>query len=755
MNISTVVSPRLEAGGARVVFERDADGFGYHLEVLEDAGWRRVTAEHNALIAGPSFDLRPQRIAVDGDCLELSGVKDLPDGRHYAWEGSVEPVPGTSWFHWVVVVSSSGFAIGPSGAVEPQIALDLGPLPPYERGDHVWFKTLVQNPTQWNGEARGNDFPALSYYDPYLEASFQMFFDLTPMTWMGPETIKRFQGYRCGLRRLDHGHPAAELGLLAEAQGGHRFPAGSQVFSWYVSVRHLSDDPASPREQDALVSLVSDCLPLLPPVDGYWPEHSRSWRALADGCADDLLDEQHSWGSDDSGEYLRSYVDGHSEAWAVTVAARGRTYEGDGPCLEAALWALDPLDDLARSLGADRYPELRSRLRAFIGAELRRPRCAILRGRTERPLPIGTWQYVYLLAEVWRLFSESDDPSLRALIRAEIDGVLVPLAHAVAHLFPLQFDKASLTPVGPGSAYPVAGTYALLMLDVAAATGEARYRHEAERALRALANVPVDAALQEVFLIAHAMDAADRLSTPTGDEEWVRAREYFRAQTLRMMYWYDDATSPRTAEVRHLGMFQACAAIEYPAFFENIEVAARLATTAAGEADPSGTLRLLDRARRTNQSFLPVCSPDLYGPMPLSHIPFEEVPILEGPNDAGFLGQEIYGAGFVFRAHLLWDALARADHPEVMVVSTDSYRGDRTARPSRFAFLAYNSTAAPVDTRIAFPCLAVGTTGNVQVSLSGADAGSRRVAPGQEVPLALPPAGWARLTLEVEGSHDR
>ncbi|HET9126611.1 MAG TPA: hypothetical protein VFN73_00890, partial [Propionibacteriaceae bacterium] len=217
----------------------------------------------------------------------------------------------------------------------------------------------------------------------------------------------------------------------------------------------------------------------------------------------------------------------------------------------------------------------------------------------------------------------------------------------------------------------------------------------------------------------------------------------------------DDATSARTAQVRHLGMFQACAAIAYPAFFENIEVAARLASTAAGERDPSDTLRLLDRSRRVNQSFLPVCSPDMYGPMPLDHIPFEEVPILEGPHDAGFLGQEIYGAGFIFRAHLLWDALARADHPEVMVVSTDSYRGDRTGRPSRFAFLAYNSTSVPVDTGIAFPCLAAGTTGTVQVSLPGADAGTRRVAPGQEVRLTLPPGGWARLTLEVEGSHDR
>ena len=755
MNAPDRTSLRLEAADGRVVFQPGADGFGYHLEVRDAGGWHRVSAEHNSLVSGPSFGLRPQRVELDGDALTLSGSRTVPDGHHYDWHGRVEPVPGTRWVHWLVVVESAGFPIGAAGAVEPQIALDLGPLPPYERGDHVWFKTLVQNPTQWNNEGRGNDFPALYYYDPYLKAQFQMFFDMTPMSWMGPDTIKRFQGYRCGLRRIDHGHPAAEIGLLAEAQGGRRFPDGRQVFSWYTSVRYRSDEPTPPREQDALTALVSDCLALLPPVDGHWPARARSWRELADGCAVDLMDDEHCWGSDDAGEFLRAYVDGHSDAWASTAAARGRTYDGDGPCLEAALWALDPLEDLARSLDIDPHPQLRGRLRAFITSELRRPRCAILRGRPDQPLFIGTWQYVYLLAEVWRLVDGSDDHELRQLIRREIDTVLVPMAHAVAYLFPLQFDKGSLTAVGPGPAYPVAGTYALLMLDVAAATGGSGYQREAERALRALAHVPIDAALQEVFLIAHALDAADRLYALTGDQEWVRARRYFRAQTLRMMYWYNDLTSPRTSLSHQLGMFLACANIGYPAFFENIEVAARLAATAGGEDDPSDTLRILDRARRVNQSFMPVCSPDMYGPMPLGYIPFEDVPILEGPNDAGFLGQEIYGAGFTFRAHLLWDAFAVADHSEVMVLNTDSYRGAPASPPTQLHFFAYNSTAGTVDSEVTFPCLTNGGESSVEVSSEAGTVLSRTVAEGRGTRLTLPAGGWARLTLSLDHAHAR
>ncbi len=329
------------------------------------------------------------------------------------------------------------------------------------------------------------------------------------------------------------------------------------------------------------------------------------------------------------------------------------------------------------------------------------------------------------------------------------------MAHAVAYLFPLQFDKASLSAVGPGPAYPVAGTYALLMLDVAAATGASSYRLEAERALRALSHVPIDAALQEVFLIAHALDAADRLFTLTGEGEWLRARRYFRAQTLRMMYWYNDLTSPRTALSRQLGMFLACANIGYPAFFENIEVAARLAATVGGEDDPSDTLRILDHARRTNQSFMPVCSPDMYGPMPVAFIPFEDVPILEGPNDAGFLGQEIYGAGFTFRAHLLWDAFAVADHSEVMVINTDSYRGIPASAPARLHFLAYNSTSTSLDAEVGFPCLAGGGTGSVEVSSDAGILTGRSVAEDRGIGLTLPPGGWARLTLSLDHDHVR
>ena len=283
--------------GSRLVFTPGQKGYGFHVEVADGAGWRRVSAEDNTLVAGESFDLRPTQITGSPDSLVISGSG--PEGAEgaYTWAGTVAPVPGTDWFHLRIVLDSGGFAIGPARSVEPQIAVNLGPLPPYERGDHVWFKTLVQNPTSWNGEGSGNDFPALSYYDPYLRTQFRMFFDMTSMSWMSKDTIARFYGYSCGFRRLyEGGAPAAEIGLLAHAQSGQRFPAGPQVFSWYLAAKHLAGEPTPPSEQDALADLVGSALPLLRSSTGYWPERASSWADFAAGCAADLMSTEHSWG---------------------------------------------------------------------------------------------------------------------------------------------------------------------------------------------------------------------------------------------------------------------------------------------------------------------------------------------------------------------------------------------------------------------------------------------------------------------------
>lgn len=84
--------------------------------------------------------------------------------------------------------------------------------------------------------------------------------------------------------------------------------------------------------------------------------------------------------------------------------------------------------------------------------------------------------------------------------------------------------------------------------------------------------------------------------------------------------------------------------------------------------------------------------------MPLQYVPYEELPLADGIVDAGFLGQEIYGFGWTFRAWLLWEGYAVAGDREVVVVNTDSYReGGESLR-----FFVYNGTIREVATTVRF-----------------------------------------------------
>jgi len=731
----------MDARSATTQIRLEADRPGLvRLGVRDGDGWRDVTP-WSRLVAGESFGMAGWSVAPEGDSVGFRGTGT--DG--VVWQGQVRPVGETGWVCLDVTVTSDGFPIN-RGRPEPELVLDLGPLPPYDRGDQVWFTTVVENPTRW-GATRGNDFPACYVYDPYLGAEIEMFFDMTAMAWMGPDTMARFLDYRCGWERDYAAGARARFGLIGERSSGGRFPAGRQRFVWYVLARHRPERPAGaggakrlPTEAEALVRLVDDCL-LLPP----WPEEPpaerlASWEDAAHGTARDLMDTDHCWRRDGHGEHLTGYVDGRSEAWVAALEARGGRFDGTGPCLDAATWALGPLDQLARLVPDARWDGLRERCWGFVSRELALPRCHAMSGTSDRPRPIGTWQYVYQVADAWHLCAARGEAGLAERLKAEVDDVMIPLATQCAYLFPLEFDKSTLGRTGPGHNHPVAGLFALLMLDLYEHHGDAAYLAHAKAALRTLLNLPIDDVSQEVFLMAHAVDAADRLSRLDAGGGWQEARRYFQAQLLRMMYWYDDQTTPAGAAATHRGLFQACATISYPAFLENIEVDARLAATVTTADDPLAVLRILDLGRRANLAYLPALTAVPHPDLPLGHIPLEELPMLEGAG-AGFIGQEIYGAGMVFRAHLLWDALAYADRPEIQVVNASPYWGPPAGKGGH-VFVVHNPTSSPQAFQIRLPIAGAGRVGVTS------DLTTRHRADADGFAAELPAHAWARLQVE-------
>jgi hypothetical protein len=180
----------LECRDMQLVFDKVADGYGYRINVRDGERWRPVSAPGNPLVRGSSFNLFPLEVRQqDAETLLCAGIKQLRTGDgseiEYTWTARIRADVVRGWFHIEVELSSpTEIPLKMLDGYEPEITVDLGPLPPYERGDHVWFKTNISNPTKWNDEAYANDFPATFYYDPYLRLELMMFFDMTAMSWM-------------------------------------------------------------------------------------------------------------------------------------------------------------------------------------------------------------------------------------------------------------------------------------------------------------------------------------------------------------------------------------------------------------------------------------------------------------------------------------------------------------------------------------------------------------------------------------------
>jgi hypothetical protein len=698
---------------ARLEFRRDSagGGYGYGLAVRDDdaSSWRPVSASCNPLVRGSAFDLYPAEVSRQDDlALAFRGARRV-SSHSYSYRGSVRADARQNWFHFDIEINSpQPITLAMTDGPEPHIMLDLGPLPPYERGDHVWFMTAISNPTKWNDDAHGNDMPATYLYDAYKKAEFMLFFDMTAMSWMSFDNVARFLNYRCGYKRRYQPQPAAAVGLYAEGFSGHTFPAGKQRFAYSISAEPRAQ---TPTEHDAVQRLVERCLPLLP-ARSDWPARATDWRDFARRCAQDLMSAGHVWRRDrDGNEFILNYVDAHSPAWKEAIEARGRPFDMNQPCFESALWSAHPLSVLCRIEREPLFERLNERLASFMDRMVKAGNTPLAAATDDAPR--GSWQHFYTIEQMFQVARFRNDEALLREIRRETDQVIVPLTRKMQYLLPLCFGKRSLAQAGAGDTHSLLGTYASLMFDLHEWTGEGSYLIEAKRALRVNAKLPVNTVHQEVFLLGMGVHAATRLAVSQTEDrdEFTGIARYLLAQTLRMLHWFNDRTTPETRAINTLGMFQACATISYPALFENIETLARIAPALRLLGADQSLLRVFDHARKNNFYFFPQCLPatssvessEQYA-QPLKYVPLENIGILEGPPPTT-VGAEIYGAGWTFRAYLLWEAFGRCRDRDLMLLNLDQFDERRQLESGRWdlRFVAFNSTARTIESELIFP----------------------------------------------------
>jgi hypothetical protein len=134
----------------------------------------------------------------------------------------------------------------------------------------------------------------------------------------------------------------------------------------------------------------------------------------------------------------------------------------------------------------------------------------------------------------------------------------------------------------------------------------------------------------------------------------------------------------------------------------------------------------------------------------LKYIPLENIGILEGPPPS-VVGAEIYGAGWTFRAYLLWEALGRSRDRDVMLLNLDSFDERRQAISGRWdlRFIAFNPTSRAVESELVFP-LALERPGSIaQGSTSAAMVENRAPLTAGRCPIMLEPneARWINVVV--------
>ncbi|MDQ2743111.1 MAG: hypothetical protein M3Z66_12565, partial [Chloroflexota bacterium] len=155
------------------------------------------------------------------------------------------------------------------------------------------------------------------------------------------------------------------------------------------------------------------------------------------------------------------------------------------------------------------------------------------------------------------------------------------------------------------------------------------------------------------------------------------------------------------------GMFQACASLLYPAFKENVEsILPWPQLLRSGIGDASLLLRILDSQRRNNGAYFDAIRG---GEGVGRFIPYENLGTVELPQE-GQIGKEIYGAGEVFWLYLLFEALGRADDPDILVCSLDLPDLGTLAHfpPHSRRFMLFNSAASARTATLTIPFLPAG-----------------------------------------------
>lgn len=267
----------------KVVFTRDGGGaFHFSSFVRESGAWLPMFDAQLPIIQGANFDVRPTGYAVTQNSPSAVAVRFV--GTHptrgYSYTLNVEARAGSDLVHFA-------FAATPTAALtltglEPQAAFFANqPSAPVMIGQGPGNIYRGSPEAEW-----GNSFPAGYLWTAGKEAA--VFFDMTPMTWMSGQNLRRFWDVRANAF-VQSGKTG--LGLQVVRRSGNTIAAGTTVtfdFSLYAKAR-----PVQPSRVAAVDTMVR-AFESLHPSTAPWPTNylnpaQTNWTYFAEQLSSNLM----------------------------------------------------------------------------------------------------------------------------------------------------------------------------------------------------------------------------------------------------------------------------------------------------------------------------------------------------------------------------------------------------------------------------------------------------------------------------------
>lgn len=724
----------------------DADG--WRLLVAPDAGgnWtlsgesrdgpeepRALLAVRSPLVSGAGLRLttRASRVTGAGGSLRIQGQDEVDGGGGCRWEVAFAPVDSGPLVRVDLALAFDAEAElvpdrDPQG--DPAVIVWVMETDRLDvRQTFDWHKTLLRFPTRNGQGVRGNDLAAVYLYDPVARAQTVVHFDLSRAAWFAD--LRGFTRYDTGLvvRQTQQGPVRYGVGLYGAQGPAAPFRPGELRLTWYVGTQGRA---ASPTAWEALEVLVDWLAPVFAPAV---PIADPSWKDIAAGTVEDVMRPETTVRvAGLTGQ--RAYVAGSSRVWGtvedsfelmtqVDVALPALLYLRLHPDPRLAAHVDTLLDSLTRFWRRD-FGYLTNTFPWTPGADER----------------IDTW---YLLENAlikcgWiALLTGRRD--LQAAVIASLRWARA-LAHQCNHLFPLFCRGKTASPVAQSLNVSAGGLYAYGAVVGYRLDGGRDLLAEAASALTAMHSAPVELLHHEPQQLGFAALAAMELSRLEPDPRWRRMADDFLRAQLAMAYWHEDVLAS-AAGYRVQGGFQACASILYPAMKENVEsIVPWVALMRMGEPAPVAVMLRVLAAQRANNAyfyprFLPAGTFTDGGGCP--SIPLENLAMAEPSGAVGEVGQEVYGAGEGLFMHLIFDALARSEHPGVLVASLDVLDLERpTYPPSARSFLLARLGPERVAARIRFFALDPRTTYRIAPGAASPRSGAALMEEGVDVELS-------------------